>query len=1030
VLDADVALLTSLHDQVLHEAGLGDLVSVAARLIAGTRAVATGGAAGPGAVTGGATPGIPNPPAESPEDVVESLDVEQAAELAAALTVHFHLANLADERQRARVLRAAGNGVPGNGAGSGSPDAGEPGDGTHGNGAPGNGAPGNGAAGSGPDAWPARPAGESPTVDAVWPDIAAVEHDAVARLSGLRIHPVFTAHPTEARRRAVASALRRIAAQLDRYDDPRRGEHERLVARRRMLEEIDILQRTSALRSTRPEPHDEVRAVMTVFDQTLFRAVPRLYRAVEAALAAPGERGVVGSGSGAPGTAEPTPAGVVLGRRPPGVPAFVRFGTWVGGDRDGNPFVTAEVTRQTGAVHADHVLRALHTGVDRVARTLTMDAATTPASRELLESLANDAVTMPKRFAEIVVSSPDEPHRQKLLVVAERVQATRSGSVELAYRDPDELLAELRVVQRSLDEAGAHRAAYGELQHLVWQVETFGFHLAELEVRQHSSVHAAALEELLSQVPGVDDPRHAAADPALLDRLAVDGWPAGIVPTSARTREVLDTLRVMARLQGRWGVRSCGRYVVSFSRTAADLVAVRALARLAVGDRPLRLDVVPLFETGQDLTRATEVLEGWVSLQSTRTWLAGTGNAVEVMLGYSDSAKDVGPASATLILYDAQTRLVDWAATRGVSLTLFHGRGGSLGRGGGPLHQAVLAQPPGSVDGRLKITEQGEVVFARYADVTIAQRHLERLTAAVLLSGTAAAERRNREAEQRFADLALAIEKASRDSYLALVTMPGFADVLARASPLEELGELRLGSRPARRSGAVSGRDLADFRAIPWVFAWSQTRANVPGWYGLGSGLAAVGDHDRLREAYRCWPLFATLVDVAEMSLAKADRRLAAEFLALGGRPDITGRVLAELDLTRREVLAVLDQSELLERKPLLRTAVALRAPYVDALGQLQLRALRVLRSRAPGGGPGCGADHGADGGAAGSGRSHGAGPGGSAGTAAEGSAGGGSEGSAATGAGGPADDEVARRWGRVLLLTVNGIAAGLQNTG
>jgi phosphoenolpyruvate carboxylase len=295
------------------------------------------------------------------------------------------------------------------------------------------------------------------------------------------------------------------------------------------------------------------------------------------------------------------------------------------------------------------------------------------------------------------------------------------------------------------------------------------------------------------------------------------------------------------------------------------------------------------------------------------------------------------------------------------------------------VHRAILAQPPGSVDGRFKVTEQGEVIFARYADVTIAQRHLERLTAAVLLAGAEESVARTTEAAARFAGLGALVEKASREEYRGLVTIPGFADVVASASPREDLGELRLGSRPARRSGATTGRDLADFRAIPWVFAWAQTRANVPGWYGLGSGLEAVGDLEQLRAAYREWPLFATLIDVAEMSLAKTNRGLAQEFLTLGGRQDVTDRVLAELDRTRDQVLAVLDQKEMLERKPQLRIAVALRAPYIDALSHLQLRALRVLR---------------------------------------------------AGGNGAPLDDRGRAAWSRVLLLTVNGAAAGLQNTG
>jgi phosphoenolpyruvate carboxylase len=837
-------------------------------------------------------------------DVGDALDAEH---LARALTVHLHLINLTDERHHARLLQQEG--------GSGDADAG----------------------------------------DALWPAVSAAGDEALAVLSQLRIHPVLTADPTEARRRAVATALRRIAEQLTRYSDPRVGDDERFVARRRLLEEVDLLYRTSALRATRPGPLDEVQTIMTVFDETLFRAVPRLYRATEATL--------VGDGSGS----VPTP-----------VPAFVRFGSWVGGDRDGNPNVTAEVTRRAAAIHAEHALRWLYEAVLRVGRTMTLDAGDTPASRELLTSLAADAAGAPAAFDEVSVRSPNEPHRQKMLVIAERVRATRDGRRESSYASPDELLADLLLVQRSLQEAGARRAAHGELQHLIWSVQTFGFHLVELEVRQHSQVHRAALLDLVGQLPGVSDAGALVDDARFLDDLAVDGWPAFVQPREGATREALDTLRVMSWLQQRWGERCCGRYVVSFTQSPAHLVAVRALARLAVGDSPLRLDVVPLLETGADLQAAVPTLDAWVGLRGTQQWLSDRGRQVEIMLGYSDSAKDVGPASATLNLARTQGDLVSWARRHALTLTLFHGRGGSLGRGGGPLHRAIVAQPPGSVAGRLKVTEQGEVVFARYADTTLAQRHLERLTTAVLLADTPGNVERNRTAAAQFADLAATVAEASQAAYRDLVETPGFADVLADASPLEEIGDLRLGSRPVRRSGASSGRDLADLRAIPWVFAWAQTRANIPGWYGLGSGLTAVGDERRLRAAYQQWPLFAALIDVAEMSLAKTNRELAAGFLHLGRRPDVTERILAELDLTERTVLEVLDQSGLLQRKQVLRSAVQLRAPFVDALSRLQLRALTELRT-SPG-----------------------------------------TTGSAAS----------TDAWRRLLLLTVNGAAAGLQNTG
>ncbi len=827
---------------------------------------------------------------------LDAVPVAEAMRLAGALTVHLHLVNLADERHRVRLLNAP----------SAAPDA-----------------------DAGDDLWPA----------------VSARSGMQERLATLRIHPVLTAHPTEARRRAIATCLRRVSEQLQRLENPRLGPEERSSAGRRLLEEVELLHRTSVLRATRPEPLDEVRTIMTVFDQTLIRAVPRLYRATERAL--------IGEASGT----VPTP-----------VPPFVRFGSWVGGDRDGNPHVTADVTRRTVAEQAGHALTALQVSVERVGRTLTADQADTPASRELAAALARDAVAMPERFAEIRTGSPGEPHRQRMLVIAARLRATREGRAEHSYSRAEDLLEDLRVVQDSLARAGAHRAAYGELQHLIWYAQTFGFHLAELEVRQHSEVHKAALEELLGQIP--DAAPDAAEDAEYLDRLAREGWPEQVVAQSERTTEVLDTFRVMSWLQQRWGERCCGRYIVSFSHSAANLVAVRALARLALGCAPLRLEVVPLFETGADLAAADRVLRDWIDLETTREWLDAAGRRVEVMLGYSDSAKDVGPAAATLTLAAAQTAMVAWARDNDIELTMFHGRGGSLGRGGGPLHRAITAQPPGSVDGRLKVTEQGEVVFARYADTTIAQRHLERLTTAVLLAGTPEVERHNAEAARRFAPLGAQLAQVSRATYRELVGTPGFADVLAEASPLEEIGDLRMGSRPVRRSAATSGRDLSDLRAIPWVFAWSQTRANIPGWYGLGSALAAVGDTGLLRAAYAQWPLFASLVDVAEMSLAKSHAGLAGRFLALGGRPDITARILAEMDLTRAQVLEVLGQEHLLERKRVLGAAIARRSPYVDALSELQLTALTRVRA---GGG----------------------------------------------------DD-----WRRLLLLTVNGLAAGLQNTG
>jgi phosphoenolpyruvate carboxylase len=501
------------------------------------------------------------------------------------------------------------------------------------------------------------------------------------------------------------------------------------------------------------------------------------------------------------------------------------------------------------------------------------------------------------------------------------------------------LLDDLCTVRDSLAAAGAPRLAYGELQHLIWQAETFGFHLAELEVRQHSAVHARALAE------------------------------AGAKNPSETTSEVLETLGVMASIQSRFGEEACRRYVVSFARSADDVAAVYELARKAPGGKAPVLDVIPLFETLDDLSRAVDVMDQVITLHPVRDRLAANGGELEVMLGYSDSAKQAGPLSATLALHRAQAALSAWAAKRGIKLTLFHGRGGALGRGGGPANRAVRAQAPGSVAGRFKVTEQGEVIFARYGNQAIARRHLEQVASAVLEASTLSPK--SYDPVRRFRDVASQIDDASRTAYLRLVEAPGFEKWFMQVSPIDELGRLRIASRPARRA---TGQRLEDLRAIPWVFAWSQMRLNLPGWYGLGTGLSAASLSD-LRRAYASWPLFNAMLDNAEMSLAKTDRRIAERYLALGDRPDLTAQVMDEYDLTVERVLAVTGHRRLLEDRRVLSWAIELRNPYVDALSHLQLRALRALRAK----------------------------------TTTRG------------------DREKAER---VFQLTVNGVAAGLQNTG
>lgn len=812
--------------------------------------------------------------------IAESFSIARADEVARAFTCYFHLVNLAEEHQRVRVLRER---------------AGQP--------------------------------GREDAADTVATAYARLktevgDDEARRRLEGLRFHPVFTAHPTEARRRAVSSSIRRLSELLTQHDSASEGGAEEHRARRRMLEEIDTLWRTAPLRAEKPSPTDEVRTVMGVFDETLFTTVPHVYRRIDDALR--------GDDSGASA---------------PVVPAFVRIGSWVGGDRDGNPFVTASVTREASQIASDHVLRGLERALERIGRTLTLSAEDTPPSDAVSALWESFTASEPRVAHELAARSPGEPHRRVLLALAHRVAATRHGD-EQGYARPEELLEDLRMVQSSLSDAGAKRHAFGGVQHLIWQVETYGFHLTELEVRQHSQVHAKALAELESGEP-----------------------------ISAQTEEVLEVFRVIAEIQRDRGLRAAGRYVVSFTQAASDLANVHRLAKHALGDDAPVLDVVPLFETFADLQAAPGILAEAVTFPEFQARLAATGNRLEVMLGYSDSSKDVGPVAANLALYEAQEKIAQWAQESDIELTLFHGRGGALGRGGGPANSAILAQPPHSVDGRFKLTEQGEVIFARYGEPAIAMRHIDQVAAATLLASSPSVEKHTSDAATRFADIAAVMDTSSRERFFSLVKAEGFAPWFATVTPLEEIGLLALGSRPARRG--LSVESLEDLRAIPWVFAWTQARINLAGWFGLGTALAAVGDEERLVEAYRDWPLLRTMIDNVAMSLAKTDERIARQYLALGDRDDLAQLVLDELALTREWVIRLTGGVGLLENKPILQRAVQLRTPYVDALSLLQLRALRALRDPAE---------------AAGSG----------------------------------ADDEQKR----LLLLSVSGVAAGLQNTG
>lgn len=828
--------------------------------------------------------------------LVDGFTLERAEQVARAFTCYFHLANLAEEFHRVRVLHSR-----------------------------------EAQAASGPAVLEdTLPEAFARLTEEVGRD------EALRRLDELEFRPVLTAHPTEARRRAISGTIRRIGSLLAERDAQRLGGVSRAENERKLLAEIDTMWRTSPIRQTKPSVLDEVKTIMGVFDAVMVDVFPDVYRRLDDWLLADD-----------------------AGRTAPVAKPFVRLGSWIGGDRDGNPNVTSEVTRKAATLASEHALAALERVAVEAGRRLTLDEGDTSPSAELNSLLLRQKQMSGELADRAAAASPREPHRAAMLAVADRIAATRTRDADLAYADAEELEQDLRVVQDSLVAAGAPRAAYGDLQRLMWQVQTFGFHLAELEIRQHSQVHAAALEEIREK--------------------GVHG------DLSERTTEVLDTFRALGAVQKRFGKRAARRYIVSFTQEPEHLSAVYELAALAFDgsdDAPV-IDAIPLFETFADLRNSVDILESMLTLPAVQKRLADNGRRVEVMLGYSDSSKDVGPVSATLATDQAQSRIAEWAERHDITLTLFHGRGGALGRGGGPANRAVLAQPPHSVDGRFKLTEQGEVILARYGDPMIAARHIEQVAAATLLASAPSVEKRNATAAAEFTGLAERLDAASRARFHELVKSEGFPQWFAEVTPLEEVGMLPIGSRPAKRGLSVNSLD--DLRAIPWVFSWSQARINLAGWYGLGTALkefgeASDGGLERLREARAQWPLFATLLDNVEMSLAKTDERIAEMYLALGDRDDLAQMVLDELRLTREWVLKISGNAYPLAGRRVLGRAVQLRSPYVDALSLLQVRALRGLRT-------------GADGDS-------------------------------------KVDEDYRGRLQHLLLLTVNGVSAGLQNTG
>lgn len=823
-----------------------------------------------------------------------ALSVEQLADVARAFTQWFHLVNAAEEQHRVRLLR--------------------------------------------------RHDREHPPEDSIANALGAMVQSGMsaaevrAQLQRLFVMPVLTAHPTEARRRTVrdhVAEVKRLLDGLERPWGPR--------AREEMLDKLDYtlmaLYGTEESRVTKPTPKDELEAGLDVFKRTLLDATPLLYREIEETLC------------------RLMPEEDWLGLAPGDggrwiIPTFLRWGTWIGGDRDGNPFVTAHVTRTVLERQRSLILDRYLSDVDALGRGLSLSSRRMARSQGLSEleaSIARDRERFPEIAARIQKFTIYEPWREKLWYVAARLRATKARADE-AYVDPAGYQRDLVIIERALVSSGHERLALGMLRDCRRRADAFGFHLASLDLRQHSGVHERSVGELLAKggfdrgepYADLDEEERCVLLHELLAR------PDSLLPSSraalsSDTQDLLATLDMVGRARREQGPRACERYIVSFTSTLSDLLEVLFLQRSA-GLAPGELRPVPLLEQLEDLEFAPKLAEQMLASPPIR---AAIGGELEVMLGYSDSCKQVGYVASQVALRKAQHGLADVIERHPeVLLTIFHGRGGAIGRGGGPSHHAIRAQPERALRGRMRVTEQGETVTARYGRLDIARRDLEQVISAVLLSAIAE-QSPLAKAELKVRDEVF--DEAARSALKAYEQLIGAPDRLSRyvlaATPIGEVAALPIGSRPASRKASIT---LGDLRAIPWVFSWNQSRHGVPGWFGLGAALEtmmAERGSAQLQELYRASPFFRALVNNAQLALSRADIEVAAFYarLADDDAQAIFPLIRAEWERTVKAVLSVIESQEILGNRPHLLATVHRRNPYVDVLSHTQIELRKRL---------------------------------------------------------------------------------------
>ena len=744
-------------------------------------------------------------------------------------------------------------------------------------------------------------------------------------LSRLFVMPVLTAHPTEARRRTVLDHLGNISECLDKLDREQLGDREREGVVNTLRSTVLALYASEESRSRKPTPNDEVRAGLDVFERTLLDVTPTIYRELERGLAAayPGESF--------------------------SLPVFLSWGTWIGGDRDGNPHVTSSITRSAMERQRVLVLNRYLSDVNALARSLSISSRriiNRRAVEVLEESMKRDRLQMPDLAARAERYSSYEPWREKLSYVKARLRATLDRA-DGFYTDPAEYVEDLRVIEQTLSEAGFARLAEKLVRDSRCRAEVFGFHLASLDLRQHSGVHERAVAELLRAVG-----RHGYLDMAEKDRAALleevleSPNLEGIVELSRSTlgkeaQEILATLDMVGRARREQGARACERYIVSFTNAPSDLLEVLILVR-AARLSPGELRPVPLLEQLEDLQHAGEIAQRMLQSKAIR---AALHDELEVMIGYSDAGKQIGYLAAAFALRKAQITLASVADREQVKLTIFHGRGGTIGRGGGPSNRTIRAQPPQALRGRLRITEQGETVTVRYGRAEIARRDLEQMMHAVLVASIE--ERDVSDSNERDAMLDRAAAGAQETYAKLLENKSQLAQYALSATPIQQVAQLPIGSRPASRRPGFSFEDL---RAIPWVFSWNQSRHGLPGWFGLGTALDVIVQESGIegaRQLYCDWSFFRGLINNAQLALTRTDIDVAEHYsrLAESQPRAIFSLIAEEHKRTVRRVLEVVDRQTLLGNRPHLVTTVQRRNPYVDVLSHTQIELLRRLAS-------------------------------------------------------------------------------------